>query len=370
MGLPTTKGTITPLFPASFDDISAQTETNDPVSEDPDFAEGRDANLWSALLETMMRILGLSGRGFVTGIALTGVTPTIDIEGFSYPSGGLIKTFAGATGVALTDGVDQIIFLDLATDAIVVATGSLIFPPLGSGTRFIPLATWFDSTTAAVLTDARTHLSDMPGLASMLAAFNKTLGSDIELTSGDKLSGETPVAAGPGGDALVSGGDAVGGAPEPGGNTIMTGGLPAAGGPAGTVQALHPDPAIRGGIATETFFEVLTGSGASLVTSGLVPPGSLLLGVSVFVVAGDGGGGGATGMDVGDGSDVDRFGAAIVLGPTATTDYSDHTGAAGDLPELLTSGGLDVTLTALGGTFDAISVRVSATFMKLVPAIG
>ena len=36
MGLPTTKGTITPLFPALFDDISAQTETNDPVSEDPD----------------------------------------------------------------------------------------------------------------------------------------------------------------------------------------------------------------------------------------------------------------------------------------------------------------------------------------------
>lgn len=114
-----------------------------------------------------------------------------------------------------------------------------------------------------------------------------------------------------------------------------------------------------------TVVTTVSGSGATLTTSGLSPDNAFLLGVTARVTTADGGGGSATGMDVGDGADADRFGAAIALAAGTTVDLEDQTA---DPTGFITGGGFEITLTAVGGvggTFDSIGVRVIAHYIKL-----
>lgn len=105
-----------------------------------------------------------------------------------------------------------------------------------------------------------------------------------------------------------------------------------------------------------------TDSGAGTETAaGLIPAGSLLLGVCarvVTVVAGAGLGS----FDIGDGSDQDRFGAAIALAADTTVDLADSTA----LPLGLFASGGDIVLTADAGQFDSGQVRISAFYIDLI----
>jgi hypothetical protein len=90
-------------------------------------------------------------------------------------------------------------------------------------------------------------------------------------------------------------------------------------------------------------------SGASVTTTGtLIPAGALVLGVTTDVEVALGTGNGTTGYEVGDGSDVDRWGS---ITGTATTTFSDDGDFTVGTVDRFTAGG-EVTLTALGGNFD------------------
>lgn len=123
----------------------AQTETADPVSEDPDFAEGRDANRWSAEIAALQAVLGPSPRGVVE---VAGLVATVGA--FKVIDGFTIVTFAGAT-VALTASVTNYIYFDLLTLSLVASTSG--FPAV---IKNVPLATWPGSGTT--VTDFRTAL--------------------------------------------------------------------------------------------------------------------------------------------------------------------------------------------------------------------
>lgn len=107
----------------------------------------------------------------------------------------------------------------------------------------------------------------------------------------------------------------------------------------------------------------LTGlTGATATASSLIPAGALVFGVTIRVTSAVTG---ATDFDVGDGSDVDRWGAGIAVAldtTTSPTDFTDNTvqwqiGAAGD-----------VVLTANGGSFSGGNVRISVGYLTLTPA--
>ncbi len=109
----------------------------------------------------------------------------------------------------------------------------------------------------------------------------------------------------------------------------------------------------------QTATEELTSlSGASATTSGLIPAGSLILGVSVRVTTAITG---ATDFDIGDGTDVDAFGAAIAIGGGTTSDLSDWTIST---PPLVTSA-TEVVLTANGSNFTAGAVRIVVWYTTL-----
>ena len=105
----------------------------------------------------------------------------------------------------------------------------------------------------------------------------------------------------------------------------------------------------------------LTGlSGATATASSLIPAGALVLGVSVRVTTTITT---ATSFDVGDGTDVDRWGATIGVSAATTTtgtDFTDNTVA------WQTSAAGDVVLTANGGSFDGTgAVRILVSYMSL-----
>ena len=100
----------------------------------------------------------------------------------------------------------------------------------------------------------------------------------------------------------------------------------------------------------------LTGLSGSTVTAvGLIPAGSMVIGVTTFVTTAIGG---AASYDVGDGSDVDRWGAGITT-DSDPTDFIDNT------LSWTTSAAGDVVLTANGGNFTSGAVRIIVTFMSL-----
>jgi len=106
--------------------------------------------------------------------------------------------------------------------------------------------------------------------------------------------------------------------------------------------------------------EELTGlSGATASTTSLIPAGAyevhVVVRVTTLITSGDGG----TDFDIGDGTDVNAWGAAIAFAAGTTTDSADWTVG----PFAILAGG-DVTLTCNAGTFNAGAVRVVA-FYKL-----
>jgi len=110
----------------------------------------------------------------------------------------------------------------------------------------------------------------------------------------------------------------------------------------------------RSGVKTSTIIRA-TASGASVVTSGLVPAGKILLAISCRV---DTTVTGATTFDVGDGTDVDRYGAAILLPAGTIVIDQDYTAD----PYQFSTSAQEVTLTANGANFTGGSVTIVAYY--------
>jgi hypothetical protein len=89
-------------------------------------------------------------------------------------------------------------------------------------------------------------------------------------------------------------------------------------------------------------------SGASVTATGLIPDGAVLVGLTSKVTVALGTGSGTTGYTIGDGSDVDRWGA--IVGTTAGTS-SDNTNWTATTIQAFTSA-QDVIVTASGGNFN------------------
>lgn len=113
-----------------------------------------------------------------------------------------------------------------------------------------------------------------------------------------------------------------------------------------------------GALATISHSEVeLTGlTGATTTAVGVIPARVLVLGVTTLVTTVIGG---ATSYDVGDGDDIDRWGATITI-DSNPGDFTDNTLAWNN--SALAS---DVVLTANGGSFSSGAVRVVVTYMSL-----
>lgn len=109
----------------------------------------------------------------------------------------------------------------------------------------------------------------------------------------------------------------------------------------------------------------LTGlAGPSVTAASLIPVGALILGVVTRITSAPGTSNGTTSMDIGDGSDVDRWGKNAGIGLGSTTgpfDFTDNT-----LAWQKSSGG--VTITANGGDFDGSgAVRITVAYITLTP---
>ncbi|KKL64684.1 hypothetical protein LCGC14_2162550 [marine sediment metagenome] len=107
--------------------------------------------------------------------------------------------------------------------------------------------------------------------------------------------------------------------------------------------------------------EVTGMSGATVTASTLIPAGSLVVGVSLLVTTNITG---ANTFDVGDGVDVDRWGAAIALASSTTTDIADFT----ILNPVNYAAATDVVLTANGPDFTAGAVRLTVHYLDLTAA--
>lgn len=100
-------------------------------------------------------------------------------------------------------------------------------------------------------------------------------------------------------------------------------------------------------------------SGASTTVPNLIPAGAVLLGLTARVITAITG---ATSFDIGDGTDVDRWGAGIAIALDTTADNTDWTsGVISGFPAAN-----DVVLTAVGGSFTAGAVRVTAHYFTAV----
>jgi hypothetical protein len=116
-----------------------------------------------------------------------------------------------------------------------------------------------------------------------------------------------------------------------------------------------------GTLATVKHVEIeVTGmSGASVTASSLIPAGVLVLGVSTRVTTAVTG---ASDFDIGDGVDVDRWGAGVAIGAGSTTDGTDFTD---NTVSWTTASAGDVVLTANGSNFLTGAVRIVVTYMSL-----
>jgi hypothetical protein len=107
-----------------------------------------------------------------------------------------------------------------------------------------------------------------------------------------------------------------------------------------------------------TFADVATSAGSSVFSAGLIPAGSFLIGVTVRVLTTVTG---PTGFDVGDGTDVDRWGNSIAVASGTTTDITDFSsGAVTTFPFAN-----DVRLTSDGVDFTGGSVRITVHYITL-----
>jgi len=104
-------------------------------------------------------------------------------------------------------------------------------------------------------------------------------------------------------------------------------------------------------------------TGASTTATGLFPAKSYHLGVTARITTGVTSGDGGTSIDVGDGTDVDRYAAALGFTVNGTVDMSLATAD----PTGWLSGAGDVVFTCNAGTFSGGVVRVVAHYIDLSP---
>lgn len=107
--------------------------------------------------------------------------------------------------------------------------------------------------------------------------------------------------------------------------------------------------------------EILTSvSGATVTASNLIPDGALLIGLTTIINIALGTGNGTTGYTVGDGSDVDRWGALVATAKNSITENDDWT----DGTNTHFIAAQSVVLTATGGNFDGTgTIRVGVSYM-------
>ena len=117
----------------------------------------------------------------------------------------------------------------------------------------------------------------------------------------------------------------------------------------------------KGAYLKSEFNEASSGalSGATYTFTNLIPAKSFLIGVSFRVTTLITG---ATTWDAGDGTDVDRFGAAIALAAGTLVDHSNATAN----PSGWFQAANNVVLTANGSNFTGGVVRACAHYTKLV----
>ncbi len=101
-------------------------------------------------------------------------------------------------------------------------------------------------------------------------------------------------------------------------------------------------------------------SGASVTVSGARPAGALILGVTIRVTTAITG---ATSFDIGDGSDVDRYGDNIAVTLNTVTTRASSTA---DPTTLFQAAAGDVVLTAVGSNFTGGVVRVCVHYVQLL----
>jgi hypothetical protein len=107
-----------------------------------------------------------------------------------------------------------------------------------------------------------------------------------------------------------------------------------------------------------TFADVATSAGSSVFAAGLIPAGSFVIGITVLVTSTVGG---PASFDVGDGTDVDRWGASISGGSFTTTDITDFTSGAVTTFQVAS----DVVLTSTGVDFTSGNVRITVHYMTV-----
>ena len=119
------------------------------------------------------------------------------------------------------------------------------------------------------------------------------------------------------------------------------------------------------GAAGETsstqFASAVVDFSVSGTASGLIPAGALPVSVVTRVLTTISGGG-ATGYEIGDGSDVDRWGSISALTAGTTSDPEDFTDNS--LGFNNSASAADVVLTGIGGTPTAGTVRVTVSYMS------
>jgi hypothetical protein len=107
-----------------------------------------------------------------------------------------------------------------------------------------------------------------------------------------------------------------------------------------------------------TFADVATSAGSSVFAAGLIPAGSFVIGVTVRVLTTVTG---PTGFDVGDGSDVDRWGNSILVAAGTVTNIQSFTTGAVTTFQFAN----DVRLTSDGVDFTGGSVRITVHYTQL-----
>lgn len=106
-------------------------------------------------------------------------------------------------------------------------------------------------------------------------------------------------------------------------------------------------------VALKTARATLSGvTGASVTATNLIPDGAIPVGVTTKVTTGLGTGSGTTGYTVGDGTDVDRWGAVVGTASGTSSDNRDWTATT---VQAFTAAN-NVVITASGGNFDGTGV--------------
>lgn len=116
-----------------------------------------------------------------------------------------------------------------------------------------------------------------------------------------------------------------------------------------TLSQVSPNGAARQFVQVTTTLSGL--SGASVTTVGLIPAKVVLRGAVARVTTAITG---AASFEIGDGTDVDRYGTAVAIALGTTTSSSNFTAD----PESYSSSAREITLTANGGNFTGGAVRL------------